>query len=290
VKSQAPDVPDAGGGSAVDTATENGDDEDGLRPLSDRLVVELTAHRTVALRDAVAGNFDAAFLGVLHVLALSAFYHAPSASCLEISLKSASFGVQAPGLKDSSSAKAIEARQESWRKHLPAEADDLWEALVEFDRDSREALFAHCASLGVNAVHEPWNRARSRQTHADRLARAVDLDMNAAGWRPTSENYLGRVSKTRILEAVREGKGEKSAQLIGHLKKVDMANEAERLLEGSGWLPEPLRTSDVLVDRSSAEPVSEALPAFLDGDDEQTQRTDDEDDSEPRPAHLQAAE
>lgn len=288
-RNQVHGAAEIGDDATVDGVSENTDDEDGLRPLSDRLVIELTAHRTLALRDAVALQFDAAFLGVLHVLALSAFYHSPSASCLEISVKSTSFGIQAPGLKDCASAKAIEARQESWRKHLPAEADDLWDALVEFDRDSREALFAHCASLGVNAVHEPWNRAKSRQIHADRLVRAVDLDMTATGWRATSENYLGRVSKTRILEAVREGRGEKSAQLIGHLKKVDMANEAERLLEGSGWLPEPLRTSDVQEAPLSKEPAAEALPAFLDSDDE-AQAIGDEDDSESHPAHPQAAE
>jgi hypothetical protein len=31
------------------------------------------------------------------------------------------------------------------------------------------------------------------------------LDMAAAGWKPTVDNYLGRVPKARILEAVREG-------------------------------------------------------------------------------------
>ena len=41
-----------------------------------------------------------------------------------------------------------------------------------------------------------------------------------------------------------EAKGEASAQLIDHLKKPEMAKEAERLLAGSGWLPEPLRTLD----------------------------------------------
>ena len=68
--------------------------------------------------------------------------------------------------------------------------------------------------------------------------------MAAAGWRPTVDNYLGRVPKARILEAVREAKGEQSAQLIDHLKKADMAKEAERLLDGTGWLPEPLRLAD----------------------------------------------
>ena len=59
----------------------------------------------------------------------------------------------------------------------------------------------------------------------------------AAHWTPTVNTYLGRVSKARILEAVRDVKGDASAQLIDHLKKPDMAREAERLLAGTGWLP-----------------------------------------------------
>jgi len=65
---------------------------------------------------------------------------------------------------------------------------------------------------------------------------------------------------------VREAKGEQSAQLIDHLKKADMAKEAERLLEGTGWVPELLRPSDAA---PAAEPTPdaegepEALPAFL---------------------------
>ena len=89
---------------------------------------------------------------------------------------------------------------------------------------------------------EPQPAAPS--TTPTRLARAVNLDMAAAGWTPTVDNYLGRVPKARILEAVREAKGEASAQLIDHLKKPDMAKEAERLLDGTGWLPEPLRTPE----------------------------------------------
>ena len=56
------------------------------------------------------------------------------------------------------------------------------------------------------------------------------------------DTYLGRVTKARILQAVREAKGEQAAQLIDHLKKGEMAEKAEVLLANSGWLPEPLRT------------------------------------------------
>jgi len=84
----------------------------------------------------------------------------------------------------------------------------------------------------------------------------------------------------------RKAKGEQSAQLIDHLKKGEMAKEAERLLEGTGWLPEPLRLPDL---NSATEPTAEAetdgdgLPAFLTDDDE----LGDADEDEPQPIAAQ---
>ena len=113
---------------------------------------------------------------------------------------------------------------------------------------------AHCVSYGVNAFYEKADRYGSpgisqaeldrHLGQADNLARAVGLDMVEAGCKPTIDNYLGRVPKRRILEAVREGAGQRAVQLIDHLKKGEMAKEAERLLGDSGWLPEPLRLTD----------------------------------------------
>jgi ParB family chromosome partitioning protein len=152
---------------------------------------------------------------------------------------------------------------------LPETPAGLWDALTAFDSDSQAALFAHCASLAVNVVKEPWNRRPGALAHGNLLGKAVNLDMAASGWRPTVDNYLGRVPKVRILEAVREAKGEQSAQLIDHLKKADMAKEAERLLEGTGWLPEPLRLADAGTPATGeGETETEALPAFLAGEDE----------------------
>ena len=245
-------------------AAEAPDEEDGVKPLPERLVTELTAHRTLALRDALAGDPDTAFLAVLHALCLKTFYRYAVDTCLEIDVKSASLATQAPGLNDTAAATAIELRHERWTGRLPQDPERLWDALASFDADSRGSLFAHCASLGVNAVHEPWNRSPRRIAHADRLAQALGLDMAAAGWAPAADNYLGRVTKARILEAVREAKGDAAAQLIDHLKKPDMAREAERLLTGTGWLPEPLRTPDAdLEPEGCAGAATDDLPAFL---------------------------
>lgn len=113
--------------------------------------------------------------------------------------------------------------------------------------------------------------------------------MAAAGWTPTVDTYLGRVPKARILEAVREAKGDSAAQLIDHLKKADMAAEAERLLAGSGWLPEPLRATELSAEMERFAPeADETLPAFLVGENDLP--IEEERGPEDDASHLLAAE
>jgi ParB family chromosome partitioning protein len=223
------------------SAVEEPGEDDGVRPLSDRLMTELTAHRTLALRDAVANDLDVAFLAALHVLCLKLFYRYGLDSCLEIEPKSVMFG-QAPGLADTVAAKAIEARHDTWAAQLPKEPGELWDVLAGLDSDSRQALFAHCVSLTVNAVYQAYDRRPKAIAHAAGLAEAVRLDMATAGWQPTVNGYLGRISKARILDAVREAKGDAAAERLAYLKKAEMAQAAEELLASTGWVPEPLRT------------------------------------------------
>ena len=224
------------------SATAEPEEDEGLKPLPDRLVSELTAHRTLALRHALGQRPEIAFLAALHALCLRVFYRYAQDSCLELDLKSVGFAAQAPGLADSGLAEAYDTRHAEWAQTLPKEPVDLWDALGQCDGDTRLALFAHCVSLSVNAIYEPYNRRPKALAHADRLATAIELDMVAAGWTPTVDTYFGRVTKARIVGAVREAQGDQSADRIAHLKKPEMAAEAEALLAGSGWLPEPLRT------------------------------------------------
>ena len=238
------------------------EEDDTIRPLSDKLLTELTAFRTLALREAVGNDSAIAYLAVLHALCLKLFYRYGVDSCLEIEPKSVIFGTQAPGLADTPLAGRVDARHRNWAEQLPEQPGELWEVLHAFDNDSRNALFAHCVSLTVNAVHEAYSRRPKAIAHADHLADAVSLDIVTAGWTPTADNYLGRVPKVRIVQAVREAKGEHAAERIANLKKAEMVTEAEQLLNGTGWLPEPLRTAAIwspaaaTVDETAAEPES----------------------------------
>ncbi|CCV09145.1 ParB domain protein nuclease [Mesorhizobium metallidurans STM 2683] len=269
------------------TSEPDEDDGDAIKPLPERLVIELTAHRTLALRNAVAENQHVAITALLHRLVLDTFGHRSATGCLEAFVRHVHLPTQDAELKDSPAAKAIDERHEAWKRDIPLGDDQtLWAWLDSLDEASQHTLLAHCVSYGINALFErpnPYGSGVSqhgleqRLREADRLSHVTGLDMVDAGWRPTVENYLGRVTKARILEAVREGVGEQAAQLIDHLKKGDMAKEAERILADSGWLPEPLRLIDQ--DAPPAQPgegEEPDLPEFLAGDDEDDSAAADE--------------
>lgn len=124
---------------------------------------------------------------------------------------------------------------------MPRDAAELWGFIAGLDQVSIMALFAHCASLTVNVVRQPWEDKRRAQATAEKLATALVLDMSQY-WAPTIGAYLGRVTKAHILAAVRETLGDEAADRITGMKKQPMAEAAAQLLTGTGWLPPLMRT------------------------------------------------
>jgi len=282
---QEPALSGQSGGAGPNTSEDVDDIEtETTARLSDRLVAELTAYRTLALREAIADDPDTALLALTHALVLKSFYRfAGSETCLELDVRSSALEAHAPDLGESDVANRMSARQARWAGMLPKNPADLWDALVAFDADSLAALFAWCVSTGINALQVPHIRRSRELAHADRLADHVDLDMRRH-WSATTKSFFSKVTKSQILATLREVKGEAAAQMIDHLKKSDMAVEAERLVAGASWLPAPLRSTQergphALVARSAttveapAQPASEGsedadseavtLPAFL---------------------------
>lgn len=224
-----------------DTGTEEVEDEEPGKPISDSLIRDLSAHRTLALRVALGERPDMALIVLTHTLTAQLFYSYAEAGCLEIRPTMTPLGSHADGIDDTAlAAKSSEAR-EAWAERMPRDVADLWAFVTGLDDEKRLALLAHCISSTLNALRLPWDRKpRSLQT-ADRLATALGLDM-AKDWTPTMGSYLGRVTKAHIMQAVAEGASPDAAARIADMKKPDMAQAAEQLLAGTGWLPICLRT------------------------------------------------
>ncbi|MGY8666179.1 ParB N-terminal domain-containing protein [Bradyrhizobium sp. UFLA05-109] len=213
--------------------------------LSAALVAELTAHRTAALRNDLAQAPELALIAVAHALAAKAFYRFENLSCLGLSFNATSLSSAASGIEDTPAAQAIAARHEDWAARMPNEGRALWSFVAALSMDELMSLLAHCASLSLNAVQRPGDQSQANSLeHAAALAHAMPHDMTRY-WHPTVTGYLGRVGKDRIAEAVREGAGDNAARQITGLKKQAMAERAEQLLAGTGWLPLLLRSGEV---------------------------------------------
>jgi ParB family chromosome partitioning protein len=219
------------------------EDEEPGKPISDSLTRDLSAHRTLALRVALADRVDVALIALTHTLAAQLFYSYAEAGCLEVRPTVTPLGSHADGIEDTPLAARASEAHEVWAERMPRDVADLWASIVAMDDAQRMALLAHCAASTVNALRLPWDRKpRSLQT-ADRLASALALDV-AKDWTPTVDSYLSRVTKAHIVEAVAEGVSEDAARRIADMKKPDMAQAAEQLLAGTGWLPATLRTPE----------------------------------------------
>jgi ParB family transcriptional regulator, chromosome partitioning protein len=136
-------------GESMDGEDEDADDH---KPLSDILVRDLTAHRTLGLRLALSEQPEVAVIAVIHTLAAQIFYRGADAAVLDIRPSSTLLASHADGIEDTKAGKAWADHHARWAAQMPRDVTDLWTFVRELDHDSRKALFAHCVALTVNAV------------------------------------------------------------------------------------------------------------------------------------------
>jgi ParB family chromosome partitioning protein len=216
---------------------EAGNDEAPKAAISDRLAQRLSAHRTAALQIEVARHPQVALAALVHGMVQTVLQGSHYGRCRDSLPLGVSLTVQdrlegiAPDWPESSAAVALRELQQVAGETLPEDSAELFAALLAKSQDELVRLLAVCVAATVDVVTPS---ATQHQPGAE-LARAVGLDM-VAWWKPTNEGYFKHVSKAVILQAVGEFAPEHVARLA-KLKKADIANEAERLADGTGWMP-----------------------------------------------------
>ncbi len=206
-------------------------------PISDRLAQRLSAHRTAALQIEVARHPQAALAAVVHgmvqtVLQESRYGRSRDSLPLGVGLKVQDrLEGMAPDWPESLAAVALRELQQAAGEALPEDSAELFAALLAKSQDELVRLLAVCVASTVDVVTP---RAVPHQP-GEELAQAAGLDM-AAWWQPTAEGYFKHVSKAMTLDAVGEYAPQHVTRLA-KLKKADIASEAERLVNGTGWMP-----------------------------------------------------
>ncbi|MCP1638267.1 chromosome partitioning protein ParB [Kerstersia gyiorum] len=222
------------GEAGNDDTGEESDDAPKTASMSDKLAQRLSAHRTAALQIEVARHPQVALAALVHGMVQTAlqgsYYSYDLPLGVSLKVQDRLEGI-APDIPDSPATVALRELQQVAGDDLLQDSADLFAVLLAKSQDELVRLLAVCVAATVDVV----TPRAAQQQPGEELAQAVGLDM-AAWWKPTAEGYFQHVPKAAILDAVGDFASEHVSRLA-KLKKADIASEAERLADGTGWMP-----------------------------------------------------
>jgi ParB family chromosome partitioning protein len=220
-----------------------GDDEDGAAETTvssarkekdgypESVQLDLSAHRTAALRASVLGNPDLAYLLLLDSLVRQIF-GGGAPDCLEIRVTEVSLDRASQTVGESEAMEALSKQHAYWSEKRAA-AKDGWKWICKLSESQRHKLMAYCVAASVNALRLSGHQREG----VDQLAALAGLDM--ADWWKVDSSFFQRLSKVNIQKAIQETAGSIPKSRYEGLGKSELARFAEKT--ASGWLPQVFR-------------------------------------------------
>ena len=206
---------------------------------SEALLRRLAAHRTMAMQAQLLTNPRVALAALTHTLLRRAFIddHIVHRPVMQISATGSAHALldAATDLKASPAFTAVEAARTKWRERLPQQRDEWIGWLIELPQSEVLELLTLCAALTVNALPNAGTA-----TDANDVARALGLDL-ADWWEPSAEGFLNHISKSQIVQVLKEARPDLGLRDVEGMKKNALARTAEGYLKGKRWLPPTLR-------------------------------------------------
>ncbi len=208
---------------------------------SERLVRQLTAHRTAAIQLQLTNRSDVALVALTHRLAGRVFgdYRSTNIdSAVQISVDQPRLANEGDDVKQCRALADLAIKRQAWEELLPIDQgeDTLFSWLLAQDQKLVMELMAFCVACSVNTVQS----SEAKQVQNSELIEALDIDM-ADYWEPTRETYLAQIKKDKVIELVAHVVTPEAAKSLEAMKKVVLCETAEQALAGSRWLPEILR-------------------------------------------------
>lgn len=205
------------------------------------LIESLTQYKTAAIAVELTLQPAIALAALVHAFVLSEFsldlHLYRCGTCVQVSTRQAHL----EGASDSRALTMLENQKREWLQKLASGKDELWSWCLHQDQQTLLALLAYCVARTVNGVKSKSDvqTELNRCQQADALASALQFDMTK-WFTPTASTFFSRISKSQIAEALTEAGKPPSTEAM-KLKKAELAALAESEINGTGWLPEPVR-------------------------------------------------
>jgi ParB family transcriptional regulator, chromosome partitioning protein len=198
-----------------------------------KLVDELMAHKTLALRAELATQPDLALRCVVFALAADATSDLGPLSLVRIRIDEAD--VSKLTIRAESKAPAHYAELlNAWRERLPSDTAALWAFITDADTSTLLDLLAVLAAPAIEL------RAGRGEHIADLLCQAARLDMHK-WWQANADSYFEHVRKDVAIDAFMEINPALDRSKLDKASKKEVLARVKKTFKGKGWLPEPLR-------------------------------------------------
>ena len=230
----APDCDASGGDAATrsDDASADVPRSEARRAHSEKLILRLNAHRTLAVASGLSRNPHVALAALVHRL-IAVSHHSSTETALEISLTDQRYPLTraADELETDSRMTAIQDRRDSLLEGAPSNSAALLAWLIDRTQSDLVACLATFVATAANGI-VPHEKAHP----INLLCSALDIDL-ADEWRPTRRAYLDHISKQQLVDIAAANTDAAAAVRLAGMKKGEAATELERLLGGTRFVP-----------------------------------------------------
>jgi len=224
--------------------------------LSSVLVTSLSSERTLAVMAALVQNPAVALALHTHTMATKVFGTGYTTTVLDTRLeiqRSTLLG-NAPTAAEGAAEHELSKLYAQWKAKLPEGWKDDFSWLLAWEAAEILALLAFCVGLALNGMQSFASKEGKVGDKLTTVENALEFDL-CDWWKPTKENYFGRISKEQISDALLDaGKSAQAASAL-KMKKGDAAQLAEDELATLRWLPNCFRPA--AEDKSTADTASD---------------------------------
>ena len=161
------------------------------------------------------------------VLAGSTWYRKPLGIDLDVNTFSATKDIE-----ETSAAAEIRKHRDALDLNWLAQEGDLeqFKAFQKLSKASKLNILAHCSAQTLRCATNEVEQY---------VAEQIKFDLSEH-WQPTKANYFNRIKKGKLIEILKDLKGDEFALSQADAKKGDLATILDELDETKGWLPESL--------------------------------------------------